>query len=49
MLERFEILTFSLFHSVGEEVSGWRFYDWRTGRTGPVSQESLVELIEALF
>jgi hypothetical protein len=49
MLERFEILSFSLFYCVGEEVSGWRFYDWRTLRTGPVSQEFLVELIKALF
>jgi len=49
MLERFEIVTYSLFYCVAEEVFGWRFYDWRTLRTGPVNQEFLVELMEAVF
>jgi hypothetical protein len=49
MLERFEILTFSLFYCIGEEVSGWRFYDWRTLRTGPANPVFLVDLMEALF
>ena len=49
MLERFEIVTLSVFYCVGEEVSGWRFYDWRTLHTGPVSQDFLVELMAALF
>jgi hypothetical protein len=49
MLERFEIVTFSLFYCVGEEVLGWRFYDWRTLRTGPLNQQFLVELMEAVF
>lgn len=42
-------MTFSLFHCVGEEVFGWRYYDWRTLRTGRVNQEFLVELMEAVF
>jgi hypothetical protein len=49
MLERFQIVTFSVFYCVGEEVSGWRFYDWRTLRTGPVNQQFLVNLMEGLF
>jgi hypothetical protein len=49
MLERFQIVTFSVFYCVGEEVSGWRFYDWRTLRTGPVNQPFLVNLMEGLF
>ena len=49
MLERFQIVTFSLFYCVGEEVSGWRFYNWRTLRTGPVNQEFLIQLMDAVF
>ena len=49
MLERFEIVTHSVFYCVGEEVSGWRFYDWRTLHTGPVNQDFLVELMATLF
>ena len=49
MLERFEIVSLSLFYCVEEETSGWRFYDWRTLRTGPVNQDLLVNLMETLF
>jgi hypothetical protein len=49
MLERFEIVSLSLFYCAGEEGPGWRFYDWRTLRSGPVNQEFLVELMEVLF
>lgn len=49
MLERFEIVTLSFFYCVGEEVFGWRYYDWRTLRTGRVSREFLAERMEAVF
>jgi hypothetical protein len=49
MLERFEIVTLAVFYCVGEEISGWRFYDWRTLRTGALNQDFLVELMETLF
>jgi len=49
MLERFEILSLSLFYCVGEDSADWRFYDWRTLRTGLVNREFLVGLMEALF
>ena len=49
MLERFEILSLSLFYCVGEDSPAWTFHDWRTERTGPVNQDFLAGLMEALF
>jgi len=49
MLERFEIVSLSLFYCVGEDSADWRFFDWRTLRTGLVNHEFLVSLMEALF
>jgi hypothetical protein len=49
MLERSEIRNQLLFFCVEKETAVWRFYDWRTLRTGPVSRELLVSLLEPLF
>ena len=49
MLERSEIRSQQLFFCVENETAVWRFYDWRTLRTGPVSSELLAGLMEPLF
>jgi hypothetical protein len=49
MLERFEIRSQALFFCLEEDNAGWRFFDWRTGRTGPVGSELLVNLMGSLF
>jgi hypothetical protein len=49
MLERLEIRYLLVFFCVEGEEAGWRFYDWRTARTGPLSFELLVSLMEPLF
>jgi hypothetical protein len=49
MLERFDIRSLLLFFCVEQETAGWRFFDWRTLRTGPVDRELLVSLMEPLF
>jgi hypothetical protein len=49
MLERFEIRSRLLFYCVGEETTGWRYFDWRTRHTGPVDRQLLVSLMEPLF
>ena len=49
MLERSEIRSLQLFFCVERETAAWRFYDWRTLRTGLVGRELLVGLMEPLF
>jgi hypothetical protein len=49
MLERFEIRSLTLFFCLEEENARWRFFDWRTRRTGPVNSELLVNLMGRLF
>jgi hypothetical protein len=49
MLERFEIRSQLLFFCVQEDTAGWRFFDWRTRHTGPVTPELLAVLMEPLF
>jgi hypothetical protein len=49
MLERFEIRSQPLFFCLQEDNAGWRFFDWRTSRTGPVDSELLVNLMGRLF
>jgi len=49
MLERFDIRTLAIFFCVELESASWRFFDWRTARTGPVNGELLVSLLQPLF
>jgi hypothetical protein len=49
MLDHFEIRNWALFFCVEEGNGMWRFFDWRTKRTGPVSAEFLVNLMGRLF
>lgn len=49
MLEHFEIRSQALFFCVEEDAAVWRFFDWRTRRTGIFSGELLVELMGHLF
>ena len=49
MLERFEIRSQALFFCLEEDNVRWRFFDWRTSRTGPVGPELLVTLMGRLF
>ena len=49
MLERFEVRSLLLFYTVQEDAAQWRYYDWRTARTGVVGSELLVSLMEPLF
>jgi len=49
MLERFEIRSQPLFFCLENDNAGWRFFDWRTRRTGPVDGELLVDLMGRLF
>lgn len=49
MLERFEIRTLLVFFCIEEDSAVWRFFDWRTRRTGLVGRELLVSLMEQLF
>jgi hypothetical protein len=49
MLERSEIRSQQLFFCVEKGTANWRFYDWRTLRTGPVSREFLAGFLEPLF
>jgi hypothetical protein len=34
---------------VERESAAWRFYDWRTLKTGPVGRDLLAGLMESLF
>ena len=49
MLERFEVRTLSIFFCLADSGPSWRFYDWRTLRTGPVDRELLASQMERLF
>jgi hypothetical protein len=49
MLERFEIQSRAIFLCVERESAAWRFYDWRTLKTGPVGRDLLAGLMESLF
>jgi hypothetical protein len=49
MLERFEVRSLLIFFCVEKETTGWRLFDWRTRRTGPVDRELLAGLMEPLF
>jgi len=49
MLERFQVRSLLLFFCVEEGTAGWRFFDWRTRRTGPADRDLLVSLMERLF
>ena len=49
MLERFEIRNQLLFFCVEQGTASWRFFDWRSRRTGPVDRELLVSLVQPLF
>jgi hypothetical protein len=49
MLERFDIRSHLIFLCVEDDTAGWRFFDLRTRRTGPVGRELLVSLLEPLF
>lgn len=49
MLERLEIRYMMLFYCVEADEASWRYYDWRTARTGPVDAHLLASLMEPLF
>ena len=49
MLERFEVRTLSIFYCIEDARVSWRFYDWRTLRTGPVNRDLLASEMERLF
>ena len=49
MLDRFEIRALLVFFCVEKEAVQWRFFDWRTLRTGIIDSELLVSLLEPLF
>ncbi len=49
LLERFEVRSRLVFYCVEQGRAGWRWFDWRTRRTGPVDRQVLTELLEALF
>jgi hypothetical protein len=49
MLERFTIQSYLIFFCVENETASWRFYDWKTLRTGPIDSGLLVSLLETLF
>ncbi len=49
LLQRFEVRSRLLFYCVEQGRAGWRWFDWRTRKTGPVNGPMLAELMEALF
>jgi hypothetical protein len=49
MLERFEVRSQLLFYCVEQGTVGWRYFDWRTRHTGPVSPDMLVGIMEPLY
>jgi len=49
MLERFEIQSRAIFLCVERESTTWRYYDWRTLKTGPVGRDLFAGLMESLF
>jgi hypothetical protein len=48
MLERSDIRS-KLFFCVDRETAVWRFFDWRTLRSGSLGHELLASLLEPLF
>lgn len=49
MLERSDVRTEMLFFCVDRGPAAWRFFDWRTLRTGPVGHDLLANLMDPLF
>jgi len=49
MLEHFDIRSRMIFFCVEAETVRWRFFDWRTRATGPLSGDLLLSLLEPLF
>ena len=49
MLDRFEIRSYALYFCIEQDSAVWRFFDWRTRRTGPVGRDLLASLMEPLF
>lgn len=49
MLEQFDIRSRMIFFCLEKETAVWRFFDWRTRRTGLVDRVLLVSLMEPLF
>ena len=49
MLERSEIRSQALFYCVENGTAVWRFFDWRTRRTGKLDSDLLAGLMEPLF
>jgi hypothetical protein len=49
MLEHFEIQNRAIFLCVERESTSWRYYDWRTLKTGPFGPDLLATLMESLF
>jgi hypothetical protein len=49
MLDRFEVRSLSIFFCVEEETAKWRFFDWRTRRTGMIDGQLFASLMEPLF
>ena len=49
MLERSDVRADLLFFCVDRGTAAWRFFDWRTLRTGPVGHGLLATLMEPLF
>jgi hypothetical protein len=49
MLEHFEIRTLLLFFCVEAGSANWRFFDWRSRRTGQLDHGLLASLMKPLF
>ena len=49
MLQHFEVRTLALFFCVESDNANWRFSDWRTKHSGPLSSQLLVDLMGRLF
>jgi hypothetical protein len=49
MLDHFEIRSYALYFCIEQDDAIWRFFDWRTRRTGPVTRDLLASLMEPLF
>jgi hypothetical protein len=49
MLDHFEIRSQALYFCIEQDNAIWRFFDWRTRRTGPVTRDLLASLMEPLF
>ena len=49
MLEHFQIRSLAVFFCVENARTSWRFFDWRTRRTGLLDSELLASLMGRLF